>query len=535
MKFNGLGVSGGIATGSIFYLTTPDLTVTRIDNCDVVSQRKRFLKAVNKAKGQLRQLYDRTLETDSESAEIFHVHMMMLDDPNFTEGVEQLLNQGLNAEYAARTAGDNLKNMLEDLDDDYLKARAADVCDITDRVIAILKGIDQTPLQPKGKVVVVAEELYPSQTMKLNKDFVVGFVTRHGSQTSHSVILARSMGIPCIVNVQRFNDIPHSGTIAMDGTTGEILVNPSEQQLATIGNKLLRQQQQRKQLLDYCGKAVSKCGKSMDVCANIGNPSDVRQVLENHADGVGLFRSEFIYLDRQTFPSEQEQFAAYKEVLEKMSPLPVVIRTLDIGSDKQAPYFNIGKEDNPAMGYRAIRICLDKEEIFVTQLRALLRASLYGNLNIMFPMISDIEQVYRIKRIVQRVKDQLTSENISFADDIPLGVMIETPASVIISDLLAKEVDFFSIGTNDLTQYTLAADRTNEKTAHLFDSRNIAVLRMIELTVKNAHANGIKVGICGESAADTTLTQFYIDVGIDKLSVSPAAVLKVKKAVCQCN
>lgn len=273
----------------------------------------------------------------------------------------------------------------------------------------------------------------------------------------------------------------------------------------------------------------------MEVCANIGNPSDVRQVLENHADGVGLFRSEFIYLDRQTFPSEQEQFAAYKEVLEKMSPLPVVIRTLDIGSDKQAPYFNIGKEDNPAMGYRAIRICLDKEEIFVTQLRALLRASLYGNLNIMFPMISDIEQVHRIKRIVQRVKDQLTSENISFADDIPLGVMIETPASVIISDLLAREVDFFSIGTNDLTQYTLAADRTNEKTVHLFDSRNIAVLRMIELTVKNAHANGIKVGICGESAADTTLTQFYIDVGIDRLSVSPAAVLKVKKAVCQCN
>lgn len=535
MKFNGIGVSEGVATGSIFYLATPDLTVKRTDNCDVNSQLQRFFEAVRKAKEQLQQLYDRALESDKESAEIFHVHMMMLDDPDFTEVTEQLLNQGVNAEYAVRTAGDNLKNMLESLDDDYMKARAADVKDATDRVIGILKGIEQTSLQPKGKVVVIAEELYPSQTMKLDKDCVVGFITQRGSQTSHSVILARSMGIPCIVGVRNFNDIPHSGTIAMDGTTGEIFTNPSQKQLEEINRKLLEQQQQNRQLLDYCGKAVSKCGKSMMVCANIGNPSDVRNVLSNHVDGVGLFRSEFIYLDRKTFPSEQEQFAAYKEVLEKMSPLPVVIRTLDIGSDKQAPYFNIGKEDNPAMGYRAIRICLDKEEIFVTQLRALLRASVYGNLNIMFPMISNIEQVQQIKRIVQRVKEQLTLQNIAFADNIPLGVMIETPASVIISDLLAKEVDFFSIGTNDLTQYTLAADRTNEKTASLFDSRNIAVLRMIELTAKNAHANGIKVGICGESAADTTLTQFYLNIGIDELSVSPAAVLKVKKAVSQCN
>lgn len=534
MKFKGKAVSEGIAIADILYLPTCDETVARIDNCDVNSERQRFLSALNTAKQQLQQMYEKASVSDIQSASVFQAHITMLDDPDFNEGVYNLLDKGLNAEYAVRTTGDNLKDMLASVDDEYLKARSTDVADITNTVVNILKGIEQTPLPHHGEFVVIANQLYPSQTMKLDKDCVKGFITRHGSATSHSVILARSLGIPCIVDVENFDDIPHHGTVALDGMTGEIIVNPSQQQIEETNLKLLKHQQEKEQLSAYSGKARSKSGKSMLVCANIGSVSDVDSALSNNADGVGLFRSEFVYLDSRTLPTEDTQFEIYRQVLEKMYPLPVTIRTLDIGSDKQAPCLPIGQEDNPAMGYRAIRICLEQQDIFVTQLKALLRASVYGNLNIMFPMVSNIEQIRSIKSIVQQVKNQLTAENIPF-NYVPLGVMIETPASAVISDLLAKEVDFFSIGTNDLTQYTLAADRTNEKIAHLFDSSDIAVLRLVELTTRNAHANGITVSICGESAGDTNLTQFYIDIGIDKLSVSPSSVLKVKKAISECK
>ncbi len=535
MKFKGTGASEGVAIGNIYFLSQPDLSVTKQNGCNPQKEKERIDHAVKQAKKELRQLYEKALTSDKKTAEVFEVHSMMLDDPDFIEGIQQQLEMTFNAEYAVRCTGDALKSMFESLEDGYMKARAADIADVTDRVVRILKGLNETQPQPDGDVIVLAEDLYPSQTMKLDKNSVKGFVTARGSTASHSVILARTMGIPCIVGVENFDALPHKGKIAINGKSGEITVNPDKKLAQQIHSLIKSQQEEKLQLQKYGGKAITRSGTEILVCANIGNPEDAQFALQNHADGVGLFRSEFIYLNSNGFPDEEIQFIAYKTVLEKLAPMPVVIRTLDLGSDKQASYFNIGKEDNPALGYRAIRICLKQQDIFVTQLRALLRASVYGKLNIMFPMISHLEQVKQIKEIVQRVKDSLTQQHIPFADDIQLGVMIETPAAVMISDLLAKEVDFFSIGTNDLTQYTLAVDRTNEKTVDLFDSSNIAVLRMISQTAQNAHANGIWVGICGESAADTSLTQFYADTGIDELSVSPSSVLKVKKAVCNCK
>ncbi len=534
-QLSGIGASKGIALEQIIRIQPKVTTIAPTKAQDPDTERVRFFQAVSRSRVALQALYSTANETDPETAAIFEVHQMMLEDPDLTEGVEALLAQGWTAQWAVQQTATQLKNQLLACSDPYFQARAADVEDISMRVIRHLmqEADDSSAILLHG--IVVADDLLPSQTVQFDREKVRGVITRCGSYASHAAILARTMGIPCIVGVgDAFAGIPKTGRIAMDGESGAIVVNPDEQEEAAflcLGEAFAARKALMAQYRDK--PAITPEGKRVLVCANIGDPADCTQVLEQNADGVGLFRSEFLYLNGTDFPTEEAQFQAYRAVLEALNPKPVVIRTLDLGSDKQAPYFSIGEEENPALGYRAIRICLTQPEIFTTQLRALLRASVYGKLSILFPMIGQVEQVDRIFEALDRVKNELKKEAIPFSDDIALGIMIETPAAAILSDELAKRVDFFSIGTNDLTQYTLAVDRTNPRVNDLFDYAHPAVLRLIQLAAENAHANGISVHICGESAADTRLTDFYCAVGIDELSVSPGSVLEVKKAIIE--
>lgn len=532
-KFIGLGVSEGVAVAKSLFLDNCRLSVEKNTNLTSAEEKERYERAKKTALDQL----DRLIKQNSgekQTSEILEVHKMLITDDDFVDEIRLLIDGGCSAEYAVKTVSDDYALSLSRIDNEYMRERSADVNDICTRLLRILLNLPELNLNLTQDTIIVAVDLLPSQIVKLDKSKIVGFVTQVGSVTSHAVILARLNGLPCVVGVNEgFDQIASGEILAIDGNSGEIFVAPDERIRAKFAELGKEQLFAKNQLVEFRNKtAVSKSGKKVRVVANIGSVQDVKSVIENDGDGVGLFRSEFLYLEGDSFPSEQKQFEAYKQVLSQLNPKQVVIRTLDLGSDKQASYFDIGQEANPALGYRAIRICLAQQDIFVTQLRALMRASAFGNLAVMFPMITHLEQVKQIKQIIKRVQIDLDGENIKYGH-IEWGIMVETPSAALISDKLAKEVDFFSIGTNDLTQYTLAADRTNSRISNLFDSAHESVLRLIEMTAINAHKNGICVGICGESASRADLIDFYLSVGIDELSVSPPMILKVKKAIIE--
>ena len=529
----GIGVSDRVALEQILYLEKADYSIEKETSLDVEEEKKRFIDAKTQAMNELKQLVDKTVKFDKESSKVFEIHQMMIDDLDFVEGVEAQIEKHYTAEYAISETRDKFKQLFESMDDELMRERAADVVDVSSRLIRILKGIKENDQLPEGRFIIVSEDIFPSQIVKFNYDQIAGFVTKYGSRTSHASILARTLDIPTVVNLkERFDEIPHFGLLAINGATGEVVINPNKFITEVYAKKKRAEIEMDKDLRNYMGKeAITKGGHKIVVGANIGNVFDTDLALKNDADAIGLFRSEFIYLESNDYPTEEKQFRIYKEVLSKMGEKQVIIRTLDIGADKQVDYFHLKKEENPALGFRAIRICLKDKPLFKTQLRALYRASVYGHLAIMLPMITHVEQVRETKMLIEEVKDELKAEGLSYSEDVSLGIMIETPASVLISDILAKEVDFFSVGTNDLTQYTLAADRMNSEILDLYDSRHESIKRMLQLTVKHAHQEGIWVGICGESAADIEMLDFYIDIKIDELSVSPSKVLKLKKEI----
>ncbi len=536
-KYTGKSVLRGIAIGRIYRYEKSDYQVVKTEISDAEAEKERLFNAVETAKKQLTALYEEALANVGEDhAMIFDVHKMLLEDEDYLDAAASVVLEGYNAEYAVETAGNQFAELFASMDDEYMKARAADIKDISARVIRILAGIPEDGIQTDEPVIVVADDLTPSETVKMDKNKILAFVTVRGSANSHTAILARSMNLPALVNtkMQLTDDI--NGKIGVvDGFDGEFLIEPEQ---AILDDKILLKNQwvaDLEALEQLKGKDnVTGDGRRIDVFANIGKVNDVEAALEADAGGIGLFRSEFLYLGRDSFPTEEEQFASYKAVLEKMGDKKVVIRTLDIGADKKVDYFNLEAEENPALGFRAIRICLDRPEIFITQLRAIYRASAYGRAALMFPMVVSTAEVKRIKEIVEQVKAELGVEGYPMKE-VELGIMIETPAAAVISDELAKEVDFFSIGTNDLTQYTLAVDRQNQKLESTCDTHHPAVLRLIEMTVQNAHKAGIWAGICGELAADTLLTETFVNMGVDELSVSASSVLKVRKAVRDIN
>lgn len=533
-NIKGIGASEGIAVGPIFYLESLDLTVKEEECINKEEEKKRFEKAQKEAIEQLDELYEKTKKENEDSAKVFEIHQMLISDLDFTESVEAIIEEGKKVEWAIHQTAMNFKAIFEAMDDELMQARAADVIDIRNRLIKILKGIKEDKHKISEKVILTAEELLPSDIVKFDTKSILGFVTKFGSRTSHASIIARTLNIPIVVGVSEFSLIPHKGMLAINGKLGDIIIEPDESTINDFQEKIAEEKVFRKSLEKYRGKeAITKSGHKIIVAANIGDLKDVDLVIENDADAVGLFRSEFIYLESSNYPTEEKQFFIYKEVVRKLAPRNVIIRTLDIGADKTVGYFNLDKEENPALGYRAIRICLKEPDIFKTQLKALLRASAFGNLSIMFPMITHIEQVKNALDIVNEVKQELKADNIPYSDDVKIGVMIETPAAVMISEKLAQMVDFFSIGTNDLTQYTLAVDRMNSKISSLFDQRHESVLKMISITAENAHKMGKWVGICGESASDLELLDFYIDNKIDELSVTPSKVLLLKKEILE--
>ena len=535
MIFQGKSVFGGIAIGKMAVYHKRDNQVKREKIQDVEAEQKRFEDARALAKEQLAALYEKALKEVGEvNAMIFEVHQMMLDDLDYIESVTNMIrSQQVNAEFAVATTGDNFSQMFAAMDDDYMRERAADVKDISNRVIAILQGAGHGGITGDEPVILLAEDLAPSETVQLDKSKVLSFVTKGGSTNSHTAILARTMNIPALIGVKFSEEwLSWDGKMGIvDGYNGTIYVDPDEETIAAYRKRKEEDEQKKRLLLELKGKEnVTADGRKIQLYANIGGVSDVANALANDAGGIGLFRSEFLYLESEDYPSEEIQFAAYKTVAENMAGKKVIIRTLDIGADKQVDYFGLDKEDNPAMGYRAIRICLDRKDIFKTQLRAIYRASYYGTISIMFPMIISVKEVLEIKEVIKEVKAELDAAGIPYKD-CEIGVMIETPAAVMISDLLAKEVDFFSIGTNDLTQYTLAIDRQNPKLDGIYDSHHEAVLRMIRMVIENGHKENCWVGICGELGADTTLTETFLQMGIDELSVTPSMVLPVRNAV----
>ncbi len=534
LKFSGSSVFGGVAIGKLAIFQKNENKVERRHIEDAEQEIARFEKAKEEALKQLQGLYDKALKDVGEAnAMIFEVHQMMLEDLDYQDSIHYMIKeQQINAEYAVAQTSDNFAEMFAAMDDAYMQGRAADVRDISERLISILAGTQSSLGTFDEPVVVVAEDLAPSETVQFEKDKLLAIVTQQGSANSHTAILARTMDIPAIIQADIGLNPEYNGkTVIVDGFTGEIYIDPDEETRKTMEAKLADCIAEKELLQELKGKEdVTLDGKQLKLYANIGNPGDVANVLRNDAKGIGLFRSEFLYLESNDFPTEEEQFKAYKAVAENMAGKKVIIRTLDIGADKTVDYFKLDKEENPAMGYRAIRICLKQPEIFKTQLRALYRASNFGQIAIMFPMIISVEEVRKIKEIVAEVKKELTDLSIPFKD-VELGVMIETPAAVLVSDELAKEVDFFSIGTNDLTQYTLAIDRQNAKLGDFYNPHHKAILRMIETVVKNAHAAGIWAGICGELGADLSLTETFLKMGVDELSVSPAMVLRVRKIV----
>lgn len=532
-RFVGKSVYKGVALGKIMVLSKDDNQVKRTKIEDTDAEISRFEEAKEIAKDELQQLYEKALkEVGEEGAAVFEVHQMMLDDDDYVDSITEIIRtEKVNAEYAVAVTGDNFSEMFAAMDDDYMKARAADVKDISNRVVRVLSGAAGADALSEP-VIIVADDLSPSETVQLDKEKILAFVTVHGSTNSHTAILARMMNIPALIGVPFELGNLQSGQIAIvDGALGEFILNPDDGAIKEAEEKIAKEQEMAKLLEELKGQpTVTKSGREIKLYANIGNVSDMAYVLENDASGIGLFRSEFLYLGRDTFPTEEEQFAAYKQVLQTMAGKKVIIRTLDIGADKQVDYFNLGKEDNPALGYRAIRICLSEPEIFRTQLRALFRASYYGNLAIMYPMIISAKEVTRIYEIVDEVKKELTQDNIPFKEP-EQGIMIETPAAVMISDELAKMVDFFSIGTNDLTQYTLAIDRQNARLDAFYDAHHEAILRMIQMVVDSAHKEGKWAGICGELGADTELTAEFVKMGVDELSVSPSMILPIRKII----
>ena len=531
-KYTGKSIFKGIAIGKILFYQKGEQPVKRMKIEDTAEQIKRYEDARAKAAEQLQGLYEKALkEVGEANAAVFEVHQMMLEDDDYIDSVVNIIEtQQVNAEFAVATTGDNFAKMFAEMEDDYFKARAADVKDISERMVNILSGNESGGALGDEPVIVVAEDLAPSETVQMDKEKLLAFVTRLGSANSHTAILARTMNIPALIEV----DIKEewNGKMAVvDGYTGTFYIDPDEETLKKMQEKKEEDIKARELLQELKGKEdITVDGKHIKLYANIGGVKDVTSVLANDAAGIGLFRSEFLYLETDNYPDEEAQFQAYKTVAENMAGKKVIVRTLDIGADKQVDYFNLDHEENPAMGYRAIRICLDRRDIFRTQLRALLRASAYGNIGIMYPMIISVDEVKEIKKIVESIKAELTEKGIEYGE-VEQGIMIETPAAVMISDLLAEEVDFFSIGTNDLTQYTLAIDRQNSKLDNIYDSHHPAVLRMIQKTIENGHKAGCWVGICGELGADMTLTETFLKMGIDELSVSPTFVLPIRKLI----
>lgn len=530
----GKAVYKGIALGKISVLRKTENVVKRVKIEDVDAELQRVETAKAQAIEQLGKLYDKAVkEVGEASAAIFEVHQMMLEDLDFNEAIENTIRtQEVNAEYAVASTGDSFSEMFASMDDDYMKARAVDIKDISERLVQNLAGNGDNGLDFTEPVIVVADDLTPSETVQMDKEKILAFVTVHGSTNSHTAILARMMNIPALIGVEMNLEDMQTGTEAVvDGFTGEFILCPEEEVKAKAQKKLDEEKEKRNLLLELKGKEnITLSGKKIELYANIGSAADVGYVLENDAGGIGLFRSEFLYIGRNELPSEEEQFQAYKQAAQNMAGKKVIIRTLDIGADKQADYLNLGKEENPALGYRAIRICLTQTDIFKTQLRAIFRASNYGQIAIMYPMITSVEEVKKIQEIVQEVKKELRDCEIPYKD-VEEGIMIETPAAVMISDELAELVDFFSIGTNDLTQYTLAIDRQNEKLDAFYNPHHKAVLKMIQMVVDNAHKAGKWAGICGELGADPELTETFVRMGVDELSVAPSMILKLRKIV----
>ena len=535
--YSGKSVFGGIAIGKISVYRKNEQQLKRVRTEDTKGELARYEAAKAAAIEQLQELYQKALkEVGEANAAIFEIHQMMLDDGDYNESVENIIEtQKINAEYAVAVTGDNFAQMFRAMDDDYMRERAADVKDISERVLSILNGGQKGKVVTDEPVIIVADDLAPSETVQLEKDMVLSFVTVHGSVNSHTAILARTMAIPALIGTEELplDDTVDGKLAVVDGLNGKIYVEPDAQTLEEM-KKRRQAELEKKELLQLLkGKDnVTLDGKKIMLYANIGNIKDLATVIQNDAGGIGLFRSEFIYLEKDRYPTEEEQFSIYKTAVETMAGKRVIIRTLDIGADKQCEYFKMDKEENPALGYRAIRICLTRPEIFKTQLRALFRASAYGNLAIMYPMITSLWEVRRIKEIVEEVKAELTAEQLEFGNP-QQGIMIETPAAVMMSGELAKEVDFFSIGTNDLTQYTLAIDRQNPKLDKFYDAHHPAVLSMIRMTVENAHKAGIWAGICGELGADTSLTKEFLAMGVDELSVSPGSILPIRKIILE--
>ena len=536
--FQGKSVYKGIAMGPVVVLKKNDYQVKRTRIEDAETEAARVDVALKASQEQLQKLYDKAVkEVGEASAAIFEVHQMMLEDEDYLEAIQNMIRtEQVNAEYAVAVTGDNFAEMFASMDDDYMKARSADIKDISERLVRNLSGQGDVDLSSIEPSVIVADDLSPSETVQMDKDKILAFVTVHGSTNSHTAILARMMNIPALIGVKMdLEELQTGMTAVVDGFGGKVTFEPDEELKAQTEARMQEEEEKLKLLQELKGKEnITLDGRKINIYANIGSVGDIGYVMENDAGGIGLFRSEFLYLGRNDFPTEEEQFQAYKQAVQMMAGKKVIIRTLDIGADKQVDYFNLGNEDNPAMGYRAIRICLKQPEIFKTQLRALLRAAVYGNLSIMYPMITSTEEVKRIYEIVADVEGELKAQEIQYK--IPeQGIMIETPAAAIISDRLAEMVDFFSIGTNDLTQYTLAIDRQNEKLDEFYNPHHEALLRMIQMVVDNAHKCGKWAGICGELGADPTLTEQFVRMGLDELSVAPSMVLKLRKIVREMN
>ena len=535
ITLTGKSVFGGVAIGKISFYKRSEKTIKREHVEDTDAEYQRFKDAQKIALDQLKKLYDKAMADVGEAnAMIFEVHQMMLEDLDYVESIENIIKtQNVNAEYAIATTSDNFAQMFASMDDAYMQGRAADVKDISERLLGILSGTIDSIVQTEEPSIIAADDLAPSETVQLDKDKVLAFTTMYGSSNSHTAILARTMNIPAIIGLGEALTQEYDGKMAIvDGFTGIMYIDPDEKTMEEMKAKQQKDLEQKALLEQLKGKEnITKEGQKINVYANIGNVADLGAVLKNDAGGIGLFRSEFLYLENETYPTEEQQFAVYKQVAETMAGKKVIIRTLDIGADKQVDYFNLDKEENPALGYRAIRICLTRPEIFKTQLRALYRAAVYGNLSIMFPMIISVAEVKKIKEIIEEVKDELKAEGIPYKEDVETGIMIETPASVMVRRELAKEVDFFSVGTNDLTQYTLAIDRQNSKLDEFYDPHHPAVLSMIKMAADNAHAEGKWIGICGELGADLELTEEFLKMGLDELSVSPAMVLPRRKRI----
>ncbi len=530
----GKSACGGIAIGKLLFFKRSSGEIKRYHVENTGAELERFESAKTTAIAELDIIYEAAVKDVGETnAMIFEVHKMMLEDEDFCDSIKNIINlQAVNAEYAVAVTCDNFSCMFSAMDDAYMQARAADVKDISDRLLSVLRGTNSS-VKLTEPVIITADDLAPSETVQLEKDKVLAFATIHGSTNSHTAILARTMNIPAVISLGEDLNSQFDGALAIvDGKLGRVFINPDEETLFEYRKKQEAEQEKRRLLQELKGKEnVTLSGKTIDIYANIGSVNDILHVLQNDAGGIGLFRSEFLYLEDTDYPTEEKQFAVYKRVLESMGGKRVVIRTLDIGADKQIDYFNLPKEENPALGFRAIRICLTRKEIFKTQLRALLRASVFGKLAIMFPMIISTQEVEQVLQIVEEVKQELKKDGLPFSENIELGIMIETPAAAIMSDELAKLVDFFSIGSNDLTQYTLAIDRQNSSLDQFCDTRHPALLRLIQTVVENAHKNGIWAGICGELGADMLLTEFFLSIGVDELSVSPSIVLPLREMV----